>query len=519
MSINPPFPAIFNLNEDILLYIFTLNANMLSHEHALDTTRITSQVCRGWRHLMLATSSLWARVIDMDYISYPWSEKWRHELIRRSGDAPLSINANSLSGSADNSEFFNFVEKNWHRIQLLLVSGHHSVNFTRLPLGIPAPQLEIFEVIFGHPKGGKDNADIRPIPSFGGHAPMLRNLQIFNYEVVDYHAPWLCHLYSLSLKGSYSGGDLLEMLSEARNIHELQIVSKVNSVTPSSFPTISLPHLESLEYEGSPLLCATLLDHVDIPQGCVLFICLDGLSEGPEAVADEEALLFIVTAFTHHTQRFLQHNSLHAVDLELYLPIGHITFDGQHTISAVDCPHSISILLIDDTALQHLAMILGKLALLDLSGTTTLQFWTERPSDVSFGPLFNCFPLLDTICLDRTSVEYLMVLQDEINATNEPSIIFPCLKVFKFSIVGGYGRFQAADQIKVAVKFLLSRLHYGYPIALLDMRKNLPLDAHPDFAALAEVNGLEVLYTCSLDENIAEHTWSTGSTKEFIDPT
>ncbi|KJA15017.1 hypothetical protein HYPSUDRAFT_411288 [Hypholoma sublateritium FD-334 SS-4] len=162
-------------------------------------------------------------------------------------------------------------------------------------------------------------------------------------------------------------------------------------------------------------------------------------------------------------------------------------------------------------------MTLGKLALLDFPSTTTLQFRTECPLDPSFGPLFSCFPLLDTICLDRKSLEHLMLFQDEMNATNEPSIVFPRLKVVNFSIVASvYGGYQPADQVEAAVKFILSRVKYGYPIATLDMRKKLPLDAHPELDALADIEGLEVLYTCSLDANISEHTWSPGALKKSI---
>ncbi|KJA24808.1 hypothetical protein HYPSUDRAFT_200355 [Hypholoma sublateritium FD-334 SS-4] len=515
MSVNPPFHPISNLSEDILLHIFKLNADMLSDADALDTTRITSQVCHSWRHLMLSTSSLWARLIDMDCISYPWSAEWRHELIRRSGDAPLWIHASRSSQAMNISEFFDTIEKNWHRIQLLLVSGHPSVDFTRLPLGIPAPQLESFEVIFGRSIGGEIDAEAGPARLFGGHAPKLRNLNISNYKIVDQHEPWLGHLFSLALNGAYSGGDLLEILSEAQNIHELQISSNVNGNTPSSCPTVFLPHLEFLQFDGSPLPCAVLMNHANIPQGCVLYLSIDG----PDA-ADEEALISVVSAFTHHTQRFLQSNVLHTVDLQCYLPNGFISFDGQSTMAEVDYSHGISFPLLGDNlnGSQHLTMILGKLALLDFSSTTTFKFNAECPLNLSFGPFFSRFPLLDTICLDTTSLEYLMLIQDKMNATNEPRIMFPRLKVIKFSIISSrYCGCQTEEQVSTAVKFILSRVQCGHPIALLDMRKKVPLDSHPDLDALAEVNGLEVLYTRSLEESISEHTWSACGTKEFTD--
>ncbi len=58
------------LDDDALLYIFTINANMFLDEDALVTTCATSLVCRRWRNLMLDTPSLWAKLIDMDWISF-----------------------------------------------------------------------------------------------------------------------------------------------------------------------------------------------------------------------------------------------------------------------------------------------------------------------------------------------------------------------------------------------------------------------------------------------------------------
>ncbi len=61
MSIDPPVFSFYDLAEDILLYIFTMNANifedMYSEPNAFNITRITSQVCQHWR--------------IFDYLMYP----------------------------------------------------------------------------------------------------------------------------------------------------------------------------------------------------------------------------------------------------------------------------------------------------------------------------------------------------------------------------------------------------------------------------------------------------------------
>lgn len=106
-----------NLSEDILLCIFTLNADMFSDKDALRrTTRLTSQVCQTWRNLMLNAPVLWARLIDIDDISSCCSNEWLDEIMRRSGAAPLWIKAEQHHPSVD---IFRIISENWDRIQKL----------------------------------------------------------------------------------------------------------------------------------------------------------------------------------------------------------------------------------------------------------------------------------------------------------------------------------------------------------------------------------------------------------------
>ncbi len=83
--------SIHNLTDDILIYVFTLNADMFAQKYALYTTHITSHVCRQWRDLLLGASYLWARLIDLDLLCNDWHHVWRNEIIRRSEGAPLWI--------------------------------------------------------------------------------------------------------------------------------------------------------------------------------------------------------------------------------------------------------------------------------------------------------------------------------------------------------------------------------------------------------------------------------------------
>ncbi|KAF8903503.1 hypothetical protein CPB84DRAFT_773692 [Gymnopilus junonius] len=92
---------IYKLKHDILYHIFTLNADIfdrrdcrLPHDsplRALTTTRYSSQVCREWRSIILGSSTLWARLLDLDLLQQEEGD-WRDEILRRSGEThPLWI--------------------------------------------------------------------------------------------------------------------------------------------------------------------------------------------------------------------------------------------------------------------------------------------------------------------------------------------------------------------------------------------------------------------------------------------
>jgi len=104
-------PLISTLHEDLLWKIFLFNADLnddISFDAALGrgqdpvfttngltVTRHTSQVCRFWRSLILGSTSIWGRVIDLNVLKAS-SQIWRDEVLKRTGEAPLDIKGNLL---------------------------------------------------------------------------------------------------------------------------------------------------------------------------------------------------------------------------------------------------------------------------------------------------------------------------------------------------------------------------------------------------------------------------------------
>jgi hypothetical protein len=94
-------PPISKLTNDILLFIFSINADMTDESlmcwddrkipyKALHVTRRTSQVSRYWRTLILGSPTIWAGVIDLQLFR-PSLESWREEVFQRCGRCLLSV--------------------------------------------------------------------------------------------------------------------------------------------------------------------------------------------------------------------------------------------------------------------------------------------------------------------------------------------------------------------------------------------------------------------------------------------
>ncbi len=489
--LNRPTQSIHHLNEDILSYIFALNGDMFSDIHALRTTSITSQVCQRWRNLMLSTPTLWARLIDIDYFIGPLIDNWINELLRRSGTAPLWINSKEFPGDDIEKILFRILSENWHRTQKLIVVNH-TLNSNIVPMlfGYPAPYLETFDVHL-EIRGLSDKEKAFTAHLFSGHAPILRRFD-FGHWVIDHRAPWLCNLHSLVLNRAIGVYNALAILTETPMLQKFETHLQVDTNMPLSYPTVTLPHLESLKCSGEPHLCTALLEHIEIPLNCSLRISTSNLYENLSSIQSMEMLDSVINTYSRYVKRFLQSNVFEIV--HLYFDPSCNAFFKAEAIVPVKCLYTISIMLRDHSNTSHqLAMVLNKLALLDFSRTMKLVFVFPYQMYPSFGPLLLRFSSLRTLRINSTSLQKLISLQDGIKTTENSSILFPALEVVEFMQVYR-DDVEDADPVAVAVKFTLSRIQNGHPIAVLDMSDISPFNSAPGFQALAEVESLKIVY-------------------------
>ncbi|KDR68492.1 hypothetical protein GALMADRAFT_146169 [Galerina marginata CBS 339.88] len=255
----PTKSPILNLNVDLLWPIFLINADMeydppiedreSRKYRALNVVRTTSQVSLHWRSLVLASSSVWAGVVDLELLTLG-KDEWRAEVMKRTGRALLSV-----KGVV--SEFFrewrlSLIKDNWSRIRKLDIT-----------VTIPARVItrETFDFLFHSTKyleaftfrvplryDGFSVFDGGP-PLFANRAPFMREFHIRHLPFRQ-EAPWLSQLrrLHLSLYNIFDSHDkLYRVLDKIPFLESLHIVDAVSGLAPDvSRPPILLPHLQEL---------------------------------------------------------------------------------------------------------------------------------------------------------------------------------------------------------------------------------------------------------------------------------
>lgn len=528
MSVNSLLP-IHTLNDDVLLYIFTINTNMFSDSQALHRTWVTSQVCREWRSLMLDTPSLWAKLIDMDAIYRAPSLELGHELIRRSGAAPLWISAASVRTMgypcryATNKDlakfFFGVITKNWPRIQKLVVRGDKSIfSLSRAMLSFPAPQLEHFEAPSPHVTvtvhDGLPDPEPPITPLFAGHAPVLRKFILSDYAA-EYWAPWLCHLRFIELNRAYTVCYALALLSATHDLKELKIQDIASGDLSTPLPSATLLHLKRLDYYGPVQQCAALLHRLRIPPGCSVIIRISHLPDHERITERKRQFLSFVNVFARYAKRYFGLPIVDKLDLE-YTPGFSVAVQGQ-TKAIEKCPLRINIALMsDDRDSYHLKTFVQKIALLDLASITKLGLHTYGPFDPCFVSVFIRLTSVATMEINSVTLKSLMDLERYMTRTSQPIIIFPLLKIVELHLSALRCKYSLVDQVKLAMQFILMRVRNGHPINMLDMTKYAYLDFQPYWELVREAKGLKVLYKRPKVKGIFEYICGSGDEERHI---
>ena len=282
-------PLISTLHEDLLWKIFLFNAD-LNDEIAFDSapsrgqdpafttngltvTRHTSQVCRFWRSLILGSTSIWGRVIDLNILKVS-SQIWRDDVLKRTGEAPLDIKGELLGMSPTMAALFStLVQYHWARIRSLNISIIGVQWIKKETWGFlkqPAPNMRVFSIYLHDGYRDKPNFFSETnMELFANGAPSLKELRV-THITFDPDASWLAHLRNLDLASPFLLRQLFEVLKNTPFLEMLTLRGKIidNTESTREISQVILPRLRYINIAHQPEICLAILESNAPASGC-----------------------------------------------------------------------------------------------------------------------------------------------------------------------------------------------------------------------------------------------------------
>ena len=240
----------------------------------MDRNAITlTHVCRGWRELLIADSSLWTH-LDCTNVT-----KTRI-YIERSKSSDLEISLQRRDGATYREDVFPLVVPHIGRVKSLNISGTEDIlrNLTQ-HISRPIPLLE--ELTIDLTCGP---APVLSSALFNGDLPWLHTLVLSG---VTTHLPWknLSNLTTFELRFIPEDKisvrlflDVLERTYRVRRVTLLGLVPTSSDAPPKR--VVSLPCLENLTIVANPAH-STLLNHLCIPAGASLMLGFNLMGKAP----------------------------------------------------------------------------------------------------------------------------------------------------------------------------------------------------------------------------------------------
>ena len=283
--------AIHRLVDDILVYIFVLNATAPDpdcREHA--TTVASSQVCMRWRSIALHCPTIWGPIIHYSQHSLKWIETLldrSHPSLLDFGSRITRIDTIDLEdgGQGVLELVFNHIDR-LRIFNLKLPESCWELVCSRF-LQLPAPNLEFVNVtVFStfYTRRGKVQQLTHPL--FHHHAPNLQNLQLSQCRV-DFTSPILSRLTELYVRDIANSWvvptvhDWLNIFGGMPSLRWVTLIRAISTwssstVTNVIYPIIHLASLEMLSVDDGLRESVTLIEHLIVPPRCGLrFRCDD----------------------------------------------------------------------------------------------------------------------------------------------------------------------------------------------------------------------------------------------------
>lgn len=369
---------IARLNNDILWKIFLENTETYN-DNRLTTARHSSQVSRQWREIMLQSSSIWGRVIDLDDLYNSGravdqgpppvtSHNWLREVVSRTGNALLWIIGDMcyILDHALNRDFLlTFIEENWDRIQRLDISDRWSArqfidgeNVVRRQywhdlFKKSAPFLQ--EFVFVHSiSGGSLLQDARqgwilPSPVFKGTAPALKKFEIYrkgmfnltNFKfTMDMPTSWLSKLRSLTIRQNCNINQVLAILEITPLLEDLTIdgypykstENPGREIFHANLPKLAFVSLYKWRLRAPDMF--TFLERISPSRGCCFLISNPSY---PNVIVNLQDIERFQVLIMRYVQDFFEYHPSTCMTLscnDRFLKIGeHSISESRHSLS------------------------------------------------------------------------------------------------------------------------------------------------------------------------------------------
>lgn len=502
----------FELNQNLLRQIVSsivqsdLNTEWTNKtpetKYSLITLRHASQVCSSWRELILSTTSWWGCVIDLNLLDQK-SDKWRNEILARSGESALEIRGRVPFRDQHFLEML--FEKHLARIRVLhLISDTDILGHLDLLryFQCPAPSMELFAIQTGRTCVEHDHKHPSiDVHLFSHSAPSLRYLRPFPLQPETFvHAPFIRHLRRLDLSQCrVNSQQLLDALQRADLLEELICIhiatpkeaGRRNSIKSRE---LTLPYLQQID------ICASdtdewlhILSSIIPATQCKLKTSLDhfDFSLRPQSPAGILGVCRILSFYSERSPPLLgptcvclsfggKNFSLqyHYMDNHRPQPILSFSLTSTDTFPA----HAISALLrsliaFGVTNAVSLDLRIAEHCDLDPANPDFIEFTKSTLSSVS------------VLIADLPAIQFLLRL--DMPNTTEPTMadIFPSLWALEYPYCAD------SPQTQLLATFISWRQRIGHPISVMNITPS-PFyeDGRRDFRFLEEIIGLTVVW-------------------------
>ncbi|KIM42066.1 hypothetical protein M413DRAFT_445235 [Hebeloma cylindrosporum] len=503
---SPIGSPIYNVPDEILLTIFSVNTissgeQLTMNEYALPvapitTIRLSSQVCRHWRELILGCPALWrATTLNLNELSLSRSDNWAKEVLSRTKKALIAVRVvfkEDRSPQAMISFFFKVLDEEWPRIQHLEASvdtraGDYDDD-RWLSIFRPTENLRSISLHFPMDATPKPFLSTTSV-LFSDHAPSLRSISIRHMPFQLSAVPWLSQLTELRLAGQFAPGSILASLSATPSLETFEILYPRDMVPPNNsnahlnWSKVNLPKLKCLITRGPLEACLMLLDQIIAPPEC-------GLDFGSHTYSAEESLSPAVGALARYCEGYFKTYNPPLIELTL-CP----SQFGFHTLRQSDIP-PFDIRIENLNGFPSMSCLFKQFVNCRFSGASRFRFDAEN--GITFlltDPHFSKFiSLLSSVRRLETLAKSLVYLSQI--PTQSDVAFFPSLEWVRVA----RGRGIYPESVPQMIDFLLWLKSSGGSIQSIDIGVQTGLeDRGVDLSPLEQFSGLNVQWSSISD--------------------